>query len=426
MAGAVKGCSDMRVAVVGAGFAGLQAASDLRAAGHDVVVLEARDRVGGRVWSAELIPGDPGSLVERGAEFVLSGYELMATVLADLRLSLVDAGMNYYVREPRGGVPTTHEAMSAVAGTVAAAASGAPWDRSLAEVLDALPRDGSDAQEAAITAYRTRITVTHGYPAEQIAAVSAADGTASFEPRPTRRVAGGNQRLADGLADRLGTAVRLGTPVRSLRWDEQGVRLGTDNGEVVADQAVLTIPLARLPELVVEPALPQPIVEAWARAGIGHNAKLHVPLTVAVAPGAVIDVPNRYWTWTALDSAGRPQPVVHGFTGTEQALADLEVADGPSTWVAALAASRPELALRPELAQVSTWNDDPWAGLSYLAAATSMHPDDQVLLARSVGPIHFAGEHTAGEWSGLMEGALRSGRRAAATVNGRVDPPIDP
>ena len=67
----------MRVVVAGAGFAGLLAAYRVAQAGHEVVVLEARDRVGGRVWSQELVPGDPRTVVERGAEFVLDGYGLM-------------------------------------------------------------------------------------------------------------------------------------------------------------------------------------------------------------------------------------------------------------------------------------------------------------------------------------------------------------
>ena len=64
----------MRVVVAGAGFAGLLAAYRVVQAGHEVVVLEARDRVGGRVWSQELVPGDPRTVVERGAEFVLRAH----------------------------------------------------------------------------------------------------------------------------------------------------------------------------------------------------------------------------------------------------------------------------------------------------------------------------------------------------------------
>jgi monoamine oxidase len=93
----------MRVVVVGAGFAGLMAAYRIVQAGHEVVVLEARDRVGGRVWSQELIPGDPRTVVERGAEFVLDGYDVMRAVLAELGLGLADTVMSYYHREYRGG-----------------------------------------------------------------------------------------------------------------------------------------------------------------------------------------------------------------------------------------------------------------------------------------------------------------------------------
>ena len=91
------------VIVIGAGFAGLAAATEL--ADRDVVVrvLEARDRVGGRVWSDRA-----GAVIERGAEFVLDGYEVLRGHAARFCLELTDTGMSYYVREPRG-VPCTAE-----------------------------------------------------------------------------------------------------------------------------------------------------------------------------------------------------------------------------------------------------------------------------------------------------------------------------
>ncbi len=100
----------MRIAVVGAGFAGLMAATQLNAQGHDVVVLEARDRVGGRVWSYEMETSAGLTVIERGGEFVLDGYDLMRSTAAELGLSFVDMGMSYYSREPRGGLATTAEA----------------------------------------------------------------------------------------------------------------------------------------------------------------------------------------------------------------------------------------------------------------------------------------------------------------------------
>jgi Flavin containing amine oxidoreductase len=103
--------------------------------------------------------------------------------------------------------------------------------------------------------------------------------------------------------------------------------------------------MAVLRLLPMEPPVPPGHLAAWQRAGLAHNAKLHVPLTRPAAAAAVQSVPDRFWTWTATDGSGEVQPVLHAF-----------------------------------------------------------------------GRVHFAGEHTAGAWAGLMEGALRSGARAASEV----------
>jgi monoamine oxidase len=65
---------------------------------------------------------------------------------------------------------------------------------------------------------------------------------------------------------------------------------------------------------------------------------------------------------------------------------------------------------------VTTWADEPYSREAYTALTTDWRPGDDELVARPVGEVYFAGEHTAGEWAGLMEGALRSGERAAAEV----------
>ena len=88
-----------RVVVVGAGFAGLAAADALRAGGAEVTVLEARDRVGGRVWS---VPFGDGAVVERGAEFILPGYEVMESLAARFGIPPVLKGTPYGRRVPIG------------------------------------------------------------------------------------------------------------------------------------------------------------------------------------------------------------------------------------------------------------------------------------------------------------------------------------
>ena len=116
------------------------------------------------------------------------------------------------------------------------------------------------------------------------------------------------------------------------------------------------------------------------------------------------------------DGTGQVQPVLHAFAGTERGLAALAVSDGPATWADQAAALRPELDPDPAGAVLTTWNDDPWAGQSYSADTVTAATAGPSALAAPAGRIYFAGEHTAGHWAGLMEGALRSGQRAAGEV----------
>jgi len=401
----------MRVVVVGAGFAGLLAAHRIAQAGHEVVVLEARDRVGGRVWSQELAPGDPRSVVERGGEFVLGGYDVMRAVMAGLGLELADMTMSYYEREPRGAGLTTHQDLARCAAVVAGAAASAPPGTSLGEVVPTWR-----GSPAALAAYVSRVEVTNGVGAEVLAAAALADVTTGFARRPCWRVAGGNQQVAQGLAGRLGAPVWLRSPVRLVEHDHKGVRVLTGDGEVAGDAVIVAVPMAVLRNLPFSPGFPQSRREAWRRAGLAHNAKLHIPLTRPATASAVQSVPERFWTWTATDASGQIQPVLHAFAGTEAGLATLAVAEGPATWASRVAALRPELSMDLDRALLSTWSDDPWAGESYSALTVEVADGDDELIAAPLGRVHIAGEHTAGAWSGLMEGALRSGVRAADEV----------
>jgi monoamine oxidase len=405
----------MRVVIAGAGFAGLMAADRIARSGHEVVVLEARGRVGGRVWSAELVPGDPRTVVERGAEFVLDGYDVMRMLLSDLGLELADTTMSYYQREPHGADETVSESeLVECAQIVADAATTAPPQTPLAEVAS-----GWRGSRSALAAFLSRVETTNGVRADQLSAASVAGIASDLTWRPSWRVAGGNQQLATGLAERLGASVHLNSPVRSVEHDEDGVLVRTEHGEVAADAAIVAVPMAVLRELAFAPALPGYLRAAWQRAGLAHNAKLHLPLTAPASASAVQSVPGRFWTWTATDGSGQVQPVLHAFAGTESGIAALEVADGPAAWAHRAAALRPELTIDTGRALLTTWNDDPWAGESYTALTVDQAPGDDQLITAPVGRVHFAGEHTAGQWAGLMEGALRSGVRAADEVLAR-------
>lgn len=283
----------------------------------------------------------------------------MRTVVAELGLELADMTMSYYQREPRGAGQVTHQEVARCAAVVAGAATSAPPGTSLAQVVSRW-----HGSPAALAAYVSRVEVTDGVDAAVLAATAVTDVTARFARRPSWRVAGGNQRVAQGLAGRLGTSVWLRNPVRSVEHDHQGVRVLTGGGEVAGDAVIVAVPMAVLRDLPFSPGFPGSYREAWRRAGLAHNAKLHVPLTRPAATSAVQSVPERFWTWTATDASGQVQPVLHAFGGTQAGLAALAAAEGPARWASRVAALRPELSMDLDRALLTTWNDDPWAGES--------------------------------------------------------------
>ena len=395
-----------RAIVIGAGFAGLAAATELADRGLDVLVLEARDRVGGRVWSDRV--GTPGSVIERGAEFVLSGYTELRRLARRHGLELAGTGMSYYVREPRGVAVDVAAAQAAgLAVARAAAASGA---RSVAELVGGagLPPDVAQTVLA-------RIEISSALEAERLTP-GVLEHAAAFEPLPSHRLAGGNQGLALAMAERLGDRVRLRTPVRAVDHAGGRVRVRIDGGELEADRAIVALPLPIVRALPFAPALPAWKQGALDRVEMGHAAKLHVPLARSAPASAVMSVPDRYWCWTATGRGGAVAPVLNCFAGSPGALDGLRVADGPGEWLERVARLRSDLELDRGAAVLTTWSDDEWALAAYRADGLAAQPGDDDALAAPVGPLHFAGEHTAGAWSGLMEGALRSGIRAAGEL----------
>ena len=400
-----------RVCVIGAGFAGLAAAAALADGGLEPLVLEARERVGGRVHSRRLANG---AVVELGAEFVEHDHQTLVATARRLGLAMAPTGMAYGDREPRGGLGTDRAAVLAEAarlkGLLAERPGLAGPGRSVAAVLAELPLDPGARQAIA-----ARLQVSTGQPAEELAAAVLDHAGSSFSTRESLRVGGGNQRIALRLAERLPGAVHLGVPVRAVSWSAAGVRVAVEGAELDAEACLLAVPASVIGRIGFDPPLPAWKAEALERVVYGHAAKLFVPLRRVPEPSAVLSVPDRYWTWTARGPDGAVQPVVSAFAGSAPALDALGVAAGPATWRRRLAELRPDLAL-DRGAVLSTWDDDPWIEAAYSTRTPAFRPGDPDLLARPVGPLHFAGEHTAGPFTGLMEGAMRSGHRAATEL----------
>jgi monoamine oxidase len=390
------------VVVVGAGFAGLAAADALAREGVDVTVLEARDRVGGRVWSREL---GNGAVVELGAEFVLPGNDTMRAYVDRFGLGFWDKGMRYGEREPRGGIGVDAPGLRAALAEIAAAVAGPGLDGvSAAELLDRLSLDAG-AREAV----QARLEVSCAATADRVEAATLA-GLAAHSGDVSPSVARGNQRVALALAAELGDAVRLASPVERVDWRPTGALVQAGGRAVEADRIVLAVPASVIGRIAFDPPLPGALRAAYAAVEYGHAAKLFVPLAAPAPPSAVLSVPERYWTWTATGD-GEVQAVVHAFAGSAPALARLEIERGAGAWLASLARLRPDLALAPERAVLSTWDDDPWVRAAYSCAAP---PPDAW---QPVGVFHACGEHTAGANRALMDGALESGLRAAGEVS---------
>jgi predicted NAD/FAD-dependent oxidoreductase len=398
-----------RVAVIGAGYAGLSAADSLRAGGAEVTVLEARGRVGGRVWS---VPFN-GATIERGAEFILPGYEVMDELAERHGIRKVLKGTPYGRRVPVGSEAVEQADLEAAFERIGEVPAGGG---SAAEAIDGLGLDPGMPELV-----KTRVGISNGHPTADLEVSVLEEGASTFGDFDNFTLEGGNMRLAEAIAADLGEAVHLSSPVRRVRWSDGSVTVHTESGEVEADAAVIAIPTAPLAEIDFQPSLEGATADALRGVTYGQNSKLFVPLRSPAPPSAIMSIAGHFWSYTQLGPDGEPAPFLTGYTGTMDAIEALGGSSGDvETWLPKLLELRSDLDPDPDPAAVllSSWHDDPWVRGSYSARTVSSPLRDEDL-AMPIPPLYFCGEHTAGEWHGLMEGALRSGRRAADQVLSR-------
>jgi monoamine oxidase len=396
----------MKAIIVGAGFAGLAAAEEFIRAGVDVEVFEARDRVGGRVWSVPFA----GATAEMGAEFILPHDVELIETAQRLGLPLVRKGTLYGDREPRGGEPVSRDQVAEAIELI----------RALPEadgetVHGALARAGCARGVADVIA--ARLEVSCAYPADDLEASVLRDGAGAFGDFDTHTVQGGNDRIARRIASGLGDTLHLSSQVRSVRWWQREMRVGTDDAEASADVAVVAVPASVIETIKFDPPLGEHKINAYRAVRYGQAAKLFVPLRAAAPPSATLSVPGRWWCYTQLGAHGEPLPFLAAFAGSPGGIEGFDLGNGPGRWLDAVEELRPDLELERDAAMISTWEQDPWVQGAYSARAASgsiLDPE----LSRPLGRLAFAGEHTAGRWHGLMEGALRSGVRAARQLLG--------
>ncbi len=395
------------MAVIGAGFAGLAAAEAIAAAGVEVVVLEARGRVGGRVWSERLANG---GLIERGAEFITGGYDVTEEFAGRLGIELDGMGIHYPDRDLAPGPGPGAAVLARAAEAVAQLASAEPR----ASALDVFRRaiESGTVREV----LETRLQSALAHPLADLDASYAVHLPYLVKSAETRRMRGGNQRLATAIAATLGERVRLGCPVREVRTEGGEVRVLGDGVDVTASACLVAVPVALLLDgISFDPPIEEAAERAIAAIPTSRAAKLAVPLATPTPHRAVMSGPDRFWAWTTpCDEVGGR--TAGAWAGAGPVLESLRVREGASEWLRRLQDLWPELEPEEDGALLTVWEDDPWARGAY-SVLPSVPDARGSAAAMGSGGIVFAGEHTAEpEWTGTMEGALRSGLRAAGDV----------
>lgn len=442
--------------VIGAGVAGLVAADRLAAAGQEVMVLEARDRVGGRTLTED-VPGVPGLRVDSGGQWIGPDQRLLAAELDRFGLTTIQQGghgktlvslrgkkARYTGSTPRLGPATLVDVGQALGRFERLARKvdlEQPWrtpgaDRWDGETFETWVRrtcrttKGRDffriACEAVFATTTSNISMLH--------AMFYAKSGLSFEHLITTeggaqhaRVEGGMQQLSERLAEGLGDRVRLGEPVTAIAYGDGGVVVTTPQGEHSAVRVIVAIPPTLAARISYDPPLPATRDSLTQRMPHGSVIKIH----------SVYDRP--FWRADGLsaEAAGDTSPVKVMFDATPPGdgqpgviLAFIEGADGLAMSAAdpadrqravtdVLAHYFGEAARTPVAYLERDWSREEWTRGCYGAhLPPGAWTQVGAALRQPIGPIHWAGTETAVRWCGYIDGAISSGERAAAEITG--------
>jgi monoamine oxidase len=441
--------------VVGAGLAGLVAARDLTAAGRSVLVLEARDRVGGRIVNEDI--GD-GKIVEMGGQWAGPTQDKILALAAEFGVATFptyDTGrkvlhFNGKLGTYTGTIPRISPLVLADVGQAQARLEAlarkvpteTPWTAPKAERLDGQTFETWIRHHTASLSARMLLTLG----AEAVFAAEPGDLSMlhvlfyshsgdSFQRlidttggAQQDRFEGGSALIADRLAAQLGHVVRLDAAVSGIEVSGDKVTATTAAGQFDGRQIIVTAPPLLAGRIGYEPALPHWREQLTQRTPMGSVIKCQV----------IYDQPF----WRADGMSGQAT----GDGGGSRVVFDNSPQDGsPGILLAFLEGDEARRlgreplevrrravvdslvryfgprAARPERYLERDWQQEKWSGGCY---GTLFGPNVWTryghALREPVGPIHWAGTETASQWAGYMDGAVRSGERAAADVLARL------
>ncbi|HEV2506356.1 MAG TPA: FAD-dependent oxidoreductase [Mesorhizobium sp.] len=412
------------VIVVGAGFAGLSAALALADDGLDVLVLEARGRVGGRV---EARADSLGERHDSGGQFLCEDMpEVMALAKhhgKTLVTTPIDGAFTLQPEMSEEDSRALWDANVAIRDRMNAIDPADPAVRDLS-VWDWLQRQPDDVD--AKSAFCSTVEGLWCQPIDAVPAWYLIDN----DRRITNEVselqyflAETMLALAEDLAADLGDRVRLSVPVQEIRHDEDGVTLMTVEGPFRASRVVVAAPPVVANRIVFSPPLPATLATALGAWRSGSVIKMRLRYARAFwrdqgRNGMVLwrDIHGLFVCDTSTDDA---HPALVVFIGGPLALRLRALGDAAlrAEVLARIAAALGPQILEPLDVAMRDWVDDRWSGGGYsdIVADFSAY-DAEALLRAGTAPIHFASSELSLSFPGYVEGAIISGRAAAETV----------
>jgi monoamine oxidase len=443
---------ETEVCVVGAGFAGLAAARKLVAAGHEVIVLEARDRVGGRVWNREM---SDGTVVSAGGTWLGKKQDRMFAICQELGMTTYPQFEDGDVLLDIGGVQHRYSGLIPKFGLNHVAALGlglwrldrivkrvpieTPWKTPGAEKLDSITLAEWVTNPANVPSKKAQALLLVGMstffcvdPSEVslLGSMVLAAGGGGFQyyadtkQTETHLIDGGSPELAVRMASPLGNRVRLSRPVRSIRQADDFVEVAGDGAKVKARRVIVASPPVVANKLEFDPPLPPTHANLLRRYIPGSVIKTIISYDEpfwrndgltgeTVAPESFVPI--------SIDQSpvGASPGVLTSFSVAPKVLAfaGLPAKERREAWLKELAKRFGPKALSPSAYLETDWSAEPWSLGGMIAhLPTGAVTSYGSAIRQPVGNVYWAGSERATDLHGLMEGAVRSGERTAEEI----------